>query len=161
MKNKDLKLGLITTALYLTGVAALLSIMACIGSFMQIGGFERYINAEYAVGIIIGSAASFACGYIYHPMLTKAIAKYSQSNPDIPMKYVEGVCRSKLLSYYSGYTAAACLSAAILTFAFTKETYIEALCLLMSIGFISILICLHYKFRSREIMHDRFRSMPI
>ena len=37
MKNKDLKLGLITTALYLTVVAALLSIMACIGSFMQIG----------------------------------------------------------------------------------------------------------------------------
>lgn len=161
MKNKDLRLGIITATIYFVGIASVLSIIAWIGSALQTGGFYRYLNAEYAVGIIIGLAVSFICGYFYYPLLSQSIAQYSHRNPDIPMNYVERTCKSKLLLKYFGYTAATCLGAATLMFAFTKETYIEALCLLMSTGFTSGLLWLHYRNRSREIMRDYFRSIPI
>ncbi len=161
MKNRDVRLGIITAAIYLLAVTAILSIIAWIGTELNTGGFVRYANAEYGVGAAIGLIISFACGYYYHTLLSNSISNYSNSNPDVPMKFVERICKSKLLTQYFGFTAVACLGAAVLIFTFTEETYIEALCLLMSVGFISLLLSLHYKFRSREIMRERFRSMPI
>ncbi len=161
MKNKNIRLAVITATIYLAGITAALSIIAWISSVLNAGGFSTYLNAEYGVGIVLGLAISFIAGYFYHPLLSTSIAEFRHANPDIPMKYAEGVCKSKLLCLYFGYAAVATLVAATAIFVFSGESYIEAICLLLSIGFTSLLLWLQFRFRSRDIMRSRFRSMHI
>ncbi len=161
MKNKNIRLAIITAAIYLTGITCALSIIAWISTVWNAGGFSRYLNAGYGVGIVLGLAISFIAGYSYYPLLSNSIAEFKHTHPDIPIKYAEGVCKSKLLCLYFGYAAIASLAAATAIFAFTGESYIEAICLLLSIGFTSLLLWRQLRFRSRDIMRKRFRSMQI
>lgn len=157
MKNKNIRLAIITASVFLAGVIASLALIAWIATEWNAGGFHRYFNAEYAVGLTIGTVISFACGYFYHTLLSRSITRYSQVDSDMPIDYLKAICKAKLLSRYCGYAATFCFVSAALMFALNGEEYIEAICLLMAIGFTGLFIGLNFRSRSREITRERFK----
>ncbi len=161
MTSKNIRLGLTVAAIYLVSVAAALALIGWIGSNLQMGAFHNLINAKYAIGLAIGLIVAFLGGYFYNPLLDKSITQYNHDNPDTPIHFATGICRAKLLSRYWGYAAAVCIPLAALIFALTGEAYIEGLCLLLPIGFISLFFSIHYKSKIRETMRERFRSQPL
>ena len=161
MKNKNLKLGIITGTAYLSAIIASIAIIAWISTEMGLGGFSRFLNVGYAAGIILGLIIAFACGYSYHSMLSDSVTRYAGSTPDMSLNLVKAICRCRLLSRSYGYTSIATLLSAALIFVLTGDDYIEAVCLLMSIGFTALMFYANYRSQARQLLLNRFKGFGI
>lgn len=162
MKNNNLKLGIITATVFLTSVIGALTIIAWMSSLIEHGDFftyffSRYLNAGYVGGIILGLIIAFLCGYSYNTILSNNIKKYLHIEQDMPIEFVKRICRAKLLSQYFGYSAVVSFLSTALLCAFTGYAYIEGFCILMSLGFISLIFWSFYRLQPREIMRERFK----
>ncbi len=157
MNNKNIRLGFVTAASYLVGISAALALIAWLGSAMSFGGFDRFLSAEYAIGLSLGLIISFICGYSFHPLLSKSITRYANANPDMTLQFVKALCRSKLQCRYWGYTSLLSFTSAAIIFVLSGESYIEALCLLMAIGFISLYLSLQYKSLTKQTLRARLQ----
>lgn len=157
MMNKNTKHGITMAAIYLAGIGGTLAVMAWISSYMDSGGFDTYLNAQYATGLTIGLVIAFICGYTFGTLLSRSVTKHSNDDPEIPRDLLKEICRSKLLSQFCGYAAPLFFVAATLIFVFTGEAYIQAICLLMGIGFCSLFFYFQFRFQSRQLMRKRFK----
>ena len=157
MKNKNLKLAIITAVVFLIGIIAAIAVITLIASTTELGGFSRFLNAGYAAGISLGVIIAFVCGYSYHSMLSDSVDRYAANTPDMPLALVKSICRCKLLSRCYGYTSIATLLSAALIFVFTGEAYIEAVCLLTGIGFTALLLYANYRHQARHLLLNRFK----
>lgn len=155
--NKNIKQGIIMAAIYVAAISGALAVMAWISSAMDFGGFDTYLNTQYAIGLTIGLVIAFICGYTFDILLARSISQHTDAYPDMPEDILKSICRYKLLSQYCGYTAALGFVAATLIFVFTGEAFIQGICLLMGIGFISLFFCLQLRFQGRQLMRKRFK----
>ncbi len=161
MANNNIKLGITTAAIYLVGVTLVFALIAWMGSSMSLGGIEKILTAKYALGISIGFVASFLCGYFYNDLLSQQISRFALANPEIPMDFTKPICKSRLLSRYFGCISTVCLVFAVLLFALSGETYIEGLCVLLSLGFTTLFFTIFYHSKIRETMREHFKSQHI
>ncbi len=159
--NKNIIHGIIMAAIYVAAISGALAVMAWISSAMDLGGFDTYLNTQYAIGLTIGLAIAFVCGYAFDTLLSRSVTKQTNEDPDMPKDLLNKICRYKLLSQYSGYTSILSFVAATLIFVFTGEAYIQALCILMPIGFISLFFCLQLRFQGRQLMRKHFRNRDL
>lgn len=160
-KNNNLKNGLLSAAVFLTAIIAGIAIISWLSTEMGLGGFSRFLNAAYPVGIVIGLMIAFACGYFYSTTLSDYARRYAANTSDMPLDLVNAICRCRLLSRYYGYTAIATLLSAALLFVFSEEAYIEALCMLMAIGFTALLLYANYRHQARQLLLNRFKGLGI
>ncbi len=98
--DKSLKYGLRAGFCFLGIMAAI--ILLTYGIDIIAGRYDamRYVSKTYVIFAIAGFAATFSGGYLFPIFLSRSISKSEMEYSGVPRKYIEEVCRGKLLQKY-------------------------------------------------------------
>lgn len=103
-----------------------------------------YTSNTYVISIGIGFVASFLGGYLFPILLSNSISCFRGEYPGVPHKYVEEICRGKLLQKY-------CLNISWISFAlsfiYDIDSYPLLVYFLTSCSFVSLFN--YFKYRNR------------
>ncbi len=131
---QSLKYGILTGF----GFAVVIATMALLAIFIEhlAGDYDAvcYLSTQYIIAGCSGMMAAFICGFIYPPLLSKSITKYSKEYPDVPQKYVREISRGKLLLKYFFNISWICFACAF-PLIMNIDEYPLLSCILMSCGF--------------------------
>lgn len=130
---QNLKYGLFTGGGYII-TAATTVLIACIINNAAGEDNALYLSAPYYIFGCSGLLVALACGAIYPTLLSQRMRKYSDEYPDVPERYIQGICRGKLLRSYYFNISWICFAIGLTLF-HSIEKYPLIVCVLMGAGF--------------------------
>lgn len=139
-----LKNGLVIGVKYIVVIAAIT--ILTIGVDLIVGNhYTRTCNSGvYLISASIGLAIAFFCGFSFQLFLSKSIIRYETDYPDVPQKYINEICRGKLLKKY--YLNISWISI-VLSFMFDIDLYPLLVHSLTACGFVCLFRYFKYKKR--------------
>lgn len=142
-----LKNGLVIGVKYIAIITAITFLT--IGVDLIVGNhyIQTYNSRIYLISASIGLAIAFFCGFSFPIFLSRSICRYKTDYPDVPQKYINEICRGKLLQKY--YLNISWISI-VLSFMFDMDLYPTLVHSLMACGF----VCLFWYFKYKKRYHN-------
>lgn len=148
--KESIRYGLLTGSGYIVAVAVIYLMAWGLESIAGGADAPHYSQAIYKVAAVVGLCASFICGFLYPILLSRIRAGYASEYPDVPMRYINEICRGKLLTgYYRTISLVCVICGVALLHAIDKIALL--VCTLFACGCIFLLLYFRNRKRYQNI----------
>lgn len=112
------------------------------------GDINQYLTPVYYITIIGGFVVSFVLGCLYPLLINRSINSYASKYPDVPIRYIEEICRGKVWYRYCAILSSLCF---VLSLFYNMEKYSLIVCALNGGCFVFLFQFLKYRKKYKDL----------
>lgn len=128
-------------------IGAIILIMIMIKNLIG-GDINQYFTPIYYITIIGGFVVTFVSGCLYPFFINRSINSYASKYPDVPIRYIEEICRWKVWCRYCAILSCLCL---VLSLFYSMEKYSLIVCALNGGCFVFLFQFLRYRKKHKDL----------
>lgn len=109
---------------------------------------NQHLSPVYYITIIGGFVVAFVSGSLYPFFINRSINSYASKYPNVPIRYIEEICRWKVWCRYCAILSCLCL---VLSLFYSMEKYSLIVCALNGGCFVFLFQFLRYRKKYKDL----------